>query len=93
MLDILQEMFHGNIEPNGDFERNSKYGKALKLLTETEKKLLSELNEKEKALYAEYSAAQQAFSDLENADVFAHGYIIGSVIMQQIMTGIKEIVL
>ena len=93
MLNILQEFYHGNIEPNGQFERNSEYGKAVKLLAEAKRKLISELNEKEKALYDEYAAAQQKFSDLENADIFAHGHIIASMIMLQVMTGIGEVVL
>jgi len=93
MINILQEMYHGNIEPNGEFERNSKYGKAVKRLAEAEKKLIDALNEKEKVLYDEYDAAQMAFSDLENADIFAHGYIIGSAIMLQVMSGTNEVIL
>ena len=93
MLNILQEFFHGNIEPNGEFERNSEYGRAVKRLAEAEKRLIDALNENEKALYDEYAAAQSAFSDLENADIFAHGYIIGSTVMLQVMNGIDEVIL
>jgi len=93
MRNILQEFFHGNIEPNGEFERNSEYGKAVKRLAEAERKLIAELNEKEKALYDEYAAAQMAFSDLENADIFANGYIIATAMMIQVMTGIDNLIL
>ena len=93
MLNILQEFFHGNIEPNGEFERNSEYGRAVKRLAEAEKKLIDELNEKEKALYDEYAAAQMAFSDLENADIFANGYIIAAAMMIQVVTGIDNLIL
>ena len=93
MINILQEFYHGNIEPNGEFERNSEYGKVVKRLADAEKKLIDALNEKEKSLYDEYAAAQMAFSDLENADIFAHAYIIGSAIMLQVMNGIDEVIL
>ena len=93
MKNILQEMYHGNIEPNGEFERNSEYGKAVKRLADAEKRLIDGLNEKEKVLYDEYAAAQSAFSDLENADIFARGYIIASAVMIQVMNGIDEVIL
>ena len=65
----------------------------MKRLAEAERKLIAELNEKEKELYDEYAAAQMAFSDLENADIFANGYIIAASMMIQVMTGIDDVTL
>jgi len=93
MLSIIREMFHGNLSPKGTYKRNSDYDKALKAMADAEAKLLSALNDSEKALYEDYVAAQREFSTLEGADHFAYGFILGTSIQNEVMTGIKDVML
>ena len=93
MLSVIKELFFGNINPNGMYVRNSEYDRVFKAMADAESKLLSALNDCEKALYEEYADAQRKFSTLADAVHFNHGYILGAAMQNEIMTGIKDLIL
>lgn len=77
MSQILKELYYGNISPCEKlFDRNSKYGKELRTVSETEEKLLSLINDVEKELLQSFSDAYGNMSRIAIADGFADGFCL-----------------
>jgi len=94
MDSILRQFASGNVNPNERrFKKDSEYERAAKALMKAEEKLLSALNENERKLYDELAAAQRNLNLLEEGDKFAQGYILGSAMTMEVMTGIDDVTL
>jgi len=94
MYSILREMAYGNVNPNEHGRPRSKeFDRAAKAVMETEQKLLSALNENEKKLYEEFSAAQMSLSSMQEVEKFIQGYILGSAMTMEVMAGIEDVTL
>ncbi|MFI3327321.1 MAG: hypothetical protein R3Y35_14305, partial [Clostridia bacterium] len=80
-MDILEELYHGNINPNTKiYTQNSNYAKAMKLLSDNEELLLKLLDEKEKKLFIEYVNAQSVVTSESNVEDFIIGFKLGAKI-------------
>ncbi len=75
MSQILKDLYYGNISPcEKSFDRNSEYGNELKIVSETEEKLLTLLNEAEKELFQSFSDAHGNMSRIAVDDGFVDGF-------------------
>ena len=71
MLNIIEELFYGNLEPQAlSTEITPKLKKKLSSLAKKEEELAAMLPEKEKELFANYVNAHNEFSSLSNSDSF-----------------------
>jgi len=86
MRDILKQLYYGNISPfEKSFNRDSEYGKAIKIASETEEKLLALLNETEKERLQTFSDAHGNMSRIVIADSFVDGFCLGMRIAIEVM--------
>jgi len=93
MMSILKELSLGNINPHErSIKRDTDYDRAVKALSQSEKKLLDALGEDEKALYEAFTVAQMEFNALENAEKFVLGFRLGARIFVEIMTGDDDLI-
>jgi len=87
MKKVLSELYFGNIQPNvKDFNRNSKFGKAMKKASENEQVLLELLDEKEKELFIEFVNAESEIVGLTGLDAFVDGFRLGANILIETIT-------
>ncbi len=83
---ILHEFYYGNISSDEKtFDRDSKYGRTIKTVSETEEKLLTMLNETEKELVQTFSDAHGNMSRIAMADGFVEGFCFGMRIAIEVM--------
>lgn len=83
---ILHEFYYGNINPNEkSFKQDSEYGRVIKILSESEEKLLKLLNPDEKALFETFSKAQGDLNYISIADGFVEGFCLGMRIAIEVM--------
>jgi hypothetical protein len=75
---ILHEFYYGNINPN---ERptiqSPEYKQFLKIVADSEEKLLKLLNNDEKELFRTFSSAQGDLNEISVADGFIDGFCLG----------------
>ena len=87
MKSILEELYHGNINPcTSGFDRNSDYGRALKKAYESEEKLLKLLDEPSKLILNDFTNAQIDVTALAAAEKFARGFKLGALLMIEVFT-------
>jgi len=90
MSQILKDLYYGNISPSEkSFDRNSEYAKELKTVSETEEKLLSQLNDTEKELLEAFSNAHGNMSRIAIADGFADGFCLAMRIAVEVLATTK----
>lgn len=86
MSQILKDLYYGNISPcEKSFDRNSEYGNELKIVSVTEEKLLTLLNEAEKELFQTFSDAHGNMSRIAVDDGFVDGFCLGMRIAIEVM--------
>ena len=94
MPNILEEFAYGNVNPGeGNFKKDKTYNKSVKKLLACEVELLDALDESQKKLYEQYSAANREFSVISDNERFVSGFKLGSRIMLEVMTGDLEEIL
>jgi len=85
---ILREMALGNVNPSeGPFKQTPEYRNALKILMETEQKLMALLTDDDMAVYEEFNTAHMNFSVMENSMKYTQGYITGAAMILEVMLG------
>ena len=93
MRSILEEFAYGNIPPeNQPFKQNSRYGKAVNILYETEKQLLGKLNDEEKDIFQKHVDAQIEASALNAIENFIWGYKLGVVMTAEAFITCNELI-
>ena len=79
MLNIIEDFYYGNIEPQElNSELTPKLKKKLNNLTEKEEQLTARLTGKEKEMFLSYVSAYIEFSTTSNADSFISGFRLGA---------------
>lgn len=82
MINIIEELFYGNISPGiRPFDRNSEYGKAMKIVSENEQKLLALLVGEEKGFFLDYTSAQITINSETAVEKFTYGFKLGALLM------------
>lgn len=75
-MDIIEELFYGNIDPNGKcYKGNVNYDKAVKIVIENENLLLDRLGAEDKKLFTEL--------------INAHGTMNGEMILANFKMGFQ----
>ena len=88
MKSILEDFTYGNIDPSvGTFKKDSKYGRVLKTIADSEQKLLSMLDGEPKELLKQFSSAQLEANFITNTDKFIYGYRLGVLMTMEVFTG------
>ena len=86
-MHILEELYVGSIRPGErTFKQNSQYGRAIKILTESEEKLDATLSKEQKSLLNDYRYAQQELMVITDCETFVRGFQIGAKIMLDVLT-------
>jgi len=79
MYSYIRELYYGNITPNSkQFDRNSKYAKALQKMSDNEDKLTEMLSGEEKQLLLDYANACSEVLGESVAETFVDGFRIGA---------------
>lgn len=79
MSSIIEEFYHGNIEPQAlSTEITPKLKKKLNALVKKEEELTAMLPEKERELFVNYVVAYNKFSSVGNSDSFISGFRLGA---------------
>ncbi len=88
MQSILEEFARGNINPEPRFfKRDSRYGRLIKQLADTEEKLLATLNGEEQMLLEGLVDTQTEVSLLSGVDRFLYGYRLGVLMTIEVFSG------
>ena len=94
MNSILEEFACGNISPEVRFfKRDSKYGRAMEVLSGNEEKLLARLDEDEKVLFQKYIDAQGEINRLTAAGNLIYGYKLGLIMTAETFVGMDDLVI
>ncbi len=87
-MTILQDLFYGNMSPNdGRFDSHSEYGQAMRVLADSEQKLLALLQDAEKNLFVDFRDAQAALNGITAEEKFIQGFTLGALMMLEITGG------
>ena len=93
MKSILEEFAYGNISPETRFfEKNSHYGRTMKILSDSEEKLMSILDGELKETLQKFSNAQAEINLLSNVDRFIYGYRLGVLMTMEVFNGKEDLV-
>lgn len=78
-MNILEELYYGNIAPNEKCARlNSEVTKLLKLLNRNEEKLTVTFSEEQKIIFEKYKDCNREISEICEKDVFLNGFRLGA---------------
>ncbi len=93
MQHILEEFAYGNISPETRFfKRDSQYGKAVRVLSGNEEKLLARLDGDEKVLLQKYIDAQGEVNRLTAVDNLIYGYKLGLIMTAEAFVGMDDLI-
>lgn len=81
-MDILEELYYGNIVPN---EKCAKFDdevkELLKLLNRNEEKLTATLTELQKETFEKYKDCNREISEISEREIFLNGFRLGARII------------
>ena len=78
MRSILEEFAYGNISPGTQtFKRGSRFGQALRSVSDNEQKLLHKLDDEGKIIFQKYIDAQGEVNELTAVKNLIYGYKLG----------------
>ena len=93
MKSILEEFAYGNISPQPRFfKKDSHYGRTMKILSDSEEKLLSVLDGELKDTLKQFSDAQAEISLLSGVDRFVYGYRLGVLMTMEVFSGKDDLI-
>lgn len=79
MSNIIEELYHGNIEPQElSPELSGKLRKKLNALAEKEEQLTAKLTDEDKEMFIDYVNTYNEFLSLSNSDSFMAGFRLGA---------------
>ena len=85
MTSILEEFARGNIPSElRTFKKDSHFGRTMKVLSDTEDKLLAGLDDELKEIFKQFSVAQSEVNLLSNIDRFVDGYRLGVLMTMEV---------
>lgn len=82
IMNILEELYYGNIVPNEKCAKlNSEVKELLKLLNRNEVKLTVTFSEKQKITFEKYKDCNRQISEICEKDAFLNGFRLGARII------------
>ena len=78
-MDILEELWYGNIDPMemNNIQNNPEYQSALRLVNNNYDRLQEGLTDKQKQLLMRYAESSNEFSGITELDAFKTGFRLG----------------
>ena len=85
-MNILEELWYGNIEPT-EFDANAgkDYKEALRLITRNEEKLQATMTDEQKELFSRYTDCVREYQTMAECLLFQNSFRLGARIMLEVM--------
>ena len=94
MTSILEEFARGNIPSElRTFEKASHFGRTMKILSDTEDRLLAALGDELTEIFKQFSAAQSEINLLSSIDKFVDGYRLGVLMTMEVFNYRDDLVI
>ena len=85
-MNVLEELWYGNLEPSEfDSSPSKEYKELLHLLGRNEEKLLASMTEAQKELFSKYSDAMREYQTLAECLLFQRSFQLGARMMTEVM--------
>ena len=85
-MNVLEELWYGNLEPSEfDSSSSKEYKELLHLVGRNEEKLLTTMTEEQKELFSKYSDAVREFQALAECLLFQRSFQLGARLMIEVM--------
>ena len=85
-MNILEELWYGNIEPAGyDISPSKEYKELLQLISRNEDKLLATMTDTQKELFAKYADCVREYQTMAENLLFQNSFRLGARIMLEVM--------
>lgn len=83
---LLEEFWHGNIEPT-EYDTNAckEYKEVLRLITQNEERLLSTMTDEQKELFYRYTDAVREYQTMAEYLLFQNSFKLGARMMLEVM--------
>ena len=81
MRSVLEELWHGRVEPYDDIHMTKEERHLIDLIAENRERLEKTLTEQQKEQLEKYIDCSQALSELVQKEVFMHGFRLGARIV------------
>ena len=90
-MQILEELYYGNIRPNAKFYgENAAFMELTRLLEKNRENLLEHLSEKEKETFEKFIVTQAEMDEMIQYENFSYGFRLGVMLTAEAFTGMKE---
>ena len=85
-MNVLEELWYGNLEPSEfDSSPGKEYKELLHLVSRNEEKLLSTMTAEQKELFSRYSDCVREFHALAECLLFQNSFKLGARMMTEVM--------
>ena len=92
-MQILEELYYGNIRPDIKFYgKDSQFAELACLRERNREKLLESLNESEKGIFEKFTDAQAEIDGIMRYEKFTYGFKLGVLLMTEVFTGAEQLV-
>ena len=85
-MNILEELWYGNIEPaEYDISSSKEYKELLQLISRNEDKLLATMTDPQKKLFIKYADCVREYQTMAESLLFQNSFRLGARIMLEVM--------
>ena len=85
-MNILEELWYGNIEPaEYDISSSKEYKELLQLISRNEDKLLATMTDPQKELFIKYADCVREYQTMAESLLFQNSFRLGARIMLEVM--------
>ena len=86
-MNILEELWYGNIEPSEyDTSLEQEYKELLQLISRNEDKLLATMTKEQKELFSQYTDCVREYQTMAECLLFQNSFRLGAKIMLEVTT-------
>ena len=87
-MNILEEVWYGNIEPTEyDTSSGKEYKELIQLISRNEDKLLATMTDEQKELFAKYADCVREYQVMSECLLFQNSFRLGGRMMLEVMRG------
>ena len=91
-MNVIKELWHGNIVPQDDARNNSKEMKELmEYMTRHHDDLLKTMTDEQKEIFEKFDDCWSEYMSLAEAAIFEYAFKLGGRIAMEILTDTKEL--
>ncbi|HIS60032.1 MAG TPA: hypothetical protein IAC17_06300 [Candidatus Faecousia faecipullorum] len=85
-MNVLEELWYGNLDPSEfDSSSSKEYKELLHLVSRNEEKLLSTMTKEQKELFSRYSDCVREFQSLAECLLFQDSFKLGAKMMAEVL--------